>query len=93
MRKRILLLAAAATFCLAQASAQWVVSDPGNILVQSLREAAAMLLLPCLFLVLFPEKVQSLLLPGFTEKPEDMVDVMVTYSLGGLCAMKEKGAR
>ncbi len=55
--------------------------------------ATAMLLLPCLFLVLFPEKVQSLLLPGFTEKPEDMVDAMVTYSLGGLCAMKEKGAR
>ena len=31
MRKRILLLAAATTFCLAQASAQWVVSDPGNL--------------------------------------------------------------
>ena len=31
MRKRIFLLAAAATFCLAQASAQWVVSDPGNL--------------------------------------------------------------
>lgn len=31
MRKRLLLLAAAATFCLAQASAQWVVSDPGNL--------------------------------------------------------------
>lgn len=31
MRKRILLLAAATTFCLTQASAQWVVSDPGNL--------------------------------------------------------------
>lgn len=52
--------------------------------------ATAMLILPCMFLVLFPEKVQSLLLPGFMEKPEGVVDSMVTYALGGLHAMKEK---
>ena len=56
------------------------------------RHATAMLILPCMFLVLFPEKVQSLLLPGFAEKPEEVLDAMVTYALGGLRAMKEEAA-
>lgn len=50
--------------------------------------ATAMVLLPCMFLVLFPEKIQSLLLPGFLEKPEGMVESMVSYVMGGLNALK-----
>ena len=50
--------------------------------------ATAMLLLPCMFLVLFPEKIQSVLLPGFMEKPEGMVESMVSYVMGGLNALK-----
>lgn len=50
--------------------------------------ATAILILPCLFLVLFPEKVQSLLLPGFMERPEQLVDSMVCYAMGGLNALK-----
>ena len=52
------------------------------------QEAAAMLLMPCMFLVLFPEKIQVLLLPGFMEKPERLVEAMLAYSLGGLNALK-----
>lgn len=53
------------------------------------REAAAMLLLPCMFLVLFPEKIQALLLPGFKDHPERMVDAMLRYAMGGLAALKD----
>lgn len=52
-------------------------------------EATAMLLMPCMMLVLFPEKIQSLLLPGFMDRPEHMVDAMLRYALGGLKALKE----
>ena len=52
--------------------------------------AAAMLLMPCVFLVLFPEKMQVLLLPGFMEKPESMVESMVSYVMGGLNALKAR---
>ena len=48
-----------------------------------------MLLMPCMMLVLFPEKIQSLLLPGFMDRPEHMVDAMLRYALGGLKALKE----
>lgn len=54
--------------------------------------AAAMLLLPCMFLVLFPEKIQAVLLPGFMEKPERMVDSMVSYVMGGLTALKSESS-
>lgn len=50
--------------------------------------ATAMLLMPCMFLVLFPEKMQSLLLPGFMEKPEALVESMVSYVMGGLNALR-----
>ena len=50
--------------------------------------AAAMLLFPCMFLVLFPEKIQSLLLPDFMERPEGVIDAMVAYALGGLNALR-----
>ncbi len=54
--------------------------------------ATALLLLPCMFLVLFPEKVQSVLLPGFMEQPERMVDSMVSYVMGGLTALRREAA-
>ena len=62
---------------------------PGS---EQARHATAMLVLPCMFLVLFPEKVQTLLLPGFMEKPEEVVDAMLRYAMGGLRAMKESAA-
>lgn len=58
--------------------------EPGS---EKASHATAMLLMPCMFLVLFPEKIQSLLLPGFMEKPETMVDAMVSYVMGGLNAL------
>lgn len=54
--------------------------------------ATAMLLMPCMFLVLFPEKIQSVLLPGFMEKPESMVASMVSYVMGGLTALRADAA-
>ncbi len=55
--------------------------------------ASAMVILPCIFLVLFPEKTQSVLLPNFTNTPEAMVESMVCYTLGGLQAMKDANVK
>lgn len=52
------------------------------------RHATALVLMPCMFLVLFPEKVQSLLLPGFMEKPQNTIEAMIRYVMGGLNALK-----
>ena len=43
--------------------------------------------------VLFPEKIQSLLLPGFMEKPQDTIASMIRYVMGGLNALKADEAR
>ncbi len=59
--------------------------EPGS---EKASHATAMLLLPCMFLVLFPEKIQSILLPGFMDKPEALVESMVRYVMGGLSALK-----
>lgn len=57
------------------------------------RHATALVLMPCMFLVLFPEKVQSLLLPGFMEKPQNTIEAMIRYVMGGLNALKADEAR
>ena len=54
--------------------------------------AAAMLLLPCMFLVLFPEKIQTILLPDFMERPEALIESMVSYVMGGLSALKSEAS-
>lgn len=56
------------------------------------QHATALVLMPCLFLVLFPEKVQSLLLPGFMERPQGMIEAMIAYVMGGLNALKSDKA-
>ena len=61
--------------------------EPGS---EQAGHASAMLLFPCMFLVLFPEKIQSILLPRFMETPESVVESMTRYALGGLNALKEQ---
>ena len=57
------------------------------------RHATALVLMPCLSLVLFPEKIQSLLLPGFMEHPQAMIEAMMRYVMGGLNALKAEEAK
>ena len=56
------------------------------------RHATALLVLPCVMLVLFPDKLKGLLLPDFPERQDVLLDSMVTYALAGMRALRDSGS-
>ena len=53
------------------------------------RHAASFMAMPCLALMLFPQKVTQLILPEFRDNPEQFDKYFTTYVLGGLRSMRE----
>lgn len=52
-----------------------------------LQRAAAFVVIPCISLIMFPETLRSIVLPAPTAAPQDMLEDMLMYALGGLQAL------
>lgn len=56
---------------------------------KKLQWATGFVLIPCITFILFPNSLQSLLLPNNQDEHEALLNAMFTYILSGLHAMKE----
>lgn len=57
----------------------------------AVQRATALVALPCLGLILFPEKLRLILLPATAADADGLLDDMLEYMLGGLRALRESG--
>ena len=55
------------------------------------QQATAFVVLPCISLIMFPEKLRTLILPATASSEESLLDALQTYILGGLRAMTQTG--
>lgn len=56
----------------------------------AVQRATALVGLPCMGLILFPEKLRALLLPATASDAEGLLDDMLAYTLGGLRALGKR---
>ncbi len=56
----------------------------------AVQRATALVALPCMGLVLFPEKLRTLLLPATASDADGLLDDMLDYMLGGLRALGKR---
>ncbi len=56
----------------------------------TVQRATALVALPCMGLVLFPEKLRTLLLPATASDADGLLDDMLDYMLGGLRALGKR---
>ena len=54
-----------------------------------MQRATALVALPCMGLILFPEKLRTLMLPATAGDAEGLLEDMLAYMLGGLRALGE----
>ena len=54
-----------------------------------MQRATALVALPCMGLILFPEKLRALMLPATAGDAEGLLEDMLAYMLGGLRALGE----
>lgn len=57
------------------------------------QRALVLVVMPCIGLILFPEKLRSALLPATTADAEGLIDDMLTYTFSGLRALGTRGKR
>ena len=55
----------------------------------AMQRATALIALPCMGLILFPEKLRTLMLPATAGDAEGLLEDMLAYMLGGLRALGE----
>lgn len=54
------------------------------------RQAVISTVTPCMMLIFFTPRMKQVLVPGLEENPEELVDNMLIFVLGGLSALREK---
>ncbi len=55
----------------------------------TVQRATALVVMPCMGLILFPEKLRTVILPASASDAEGLLEDMLTYMLGGLHALGE----
>lgn len=58
-----------------------------------MQRATALVALPCMGLILFPEKLRTLMLPATAGDAEGLLEDMLAYMLGGLRSLGETAGR
>lgn len=59
---------------------------------EQLQRATAFVVIPCISLIMFPDKLRAAVLPATATISEDLVEDLLTYALGGLRALSGAGA-